>query len=143
MQTTANVSTLVDANLEAGRAEKTALITAEDERVTFAQLHTSVNRVASRLSDLGVRREERVLLVLDDTLAFPAAFLGAMRIGAVPIPVNFLMRPDDFGYFLDDSYAVAAVVDANLLEKVEPEVSKRADVSLVVANGGAPENATA
>ena len=61
MQTTANVSTLVDANLEAGRAEKTALITAEDERVTFAQLHTSVNRVASRLSDLGVRREERVL----------------------------------------------------------------------------------
>ena len=141
MQTTANVSTLVDANLEAGRAEKTALITAEDERVTFAQLHTSVNRVASRLSDLGVRREQRVLLVLDDTLAFPAAFLGAMRIGAVPIPVNFLMRPDDFGYFLDDSYAVAAVVDANLLEKVEPEVSKRADVSLVVANGGAPENA--
>ena len=141
MQTSANVSTLVDANLEAGRAERTAIITADDEHVTFAKLHSSVNRVASSLSDLGVRREERVLLVLDDTLAFPAAFLGAMRIGAVPVPVNFLMRSEDFGYFLDDSYAVAAIVDGNLLEKVEPEVAKRSTVQLIVANGDAPEGA--
>ena len=56
-------------------------------------------------------REDRVLLVLDDTPAFPAAFLGAMRIGAVPVPVNFLARPDDFGYFLDDSHARFAVID--------------------------------
>ena len=135
------MSTLVDANLEAGRAERTALITAEDETLTFAQLHTAVCRVASRLSDAGVRREERVLLVLDDTPSFPAAFLGAMRIGAVPIPVNFLMRPEDFGYFLDDSYAVAAIVDSSLLEKVEPETSKRPHVRLVVANAGEQESA--
>lgn len=135
MQTTANVSTIVDANLEAGRGSKTALITAEDRRVTYTDLHASVNRVAARLRDLGLRREERLLLVLDDTPAFPATFLGAMRIGAVPIPVNFLARQRDFGYFLDDSYAVAAVVDSVFKEKVGPEVTGREGVRLIVANG--------
>lgn len=137
MQTTANVSTLVDANLEAGREAKTALITADDTRLTFGDLHAAVNRVATRLRDLGVRREERVLLILDDTPAFPAAFLGAMRIGAVPIPVNFLARPQDFGYFLDDSYAVAAIVDSVFIDKAGPELARRNHVRLVVANGEA------
>jgi benzoate-CoA ligase family protein len=135
VQAAANASTLVDANLEAGRGTRTAIITSDDAPLTFAELHASVCRVASRLADLGVRREERVLLVLDDTPAFPAAFLGAMRIGAVPIPVNFLARTDDFGYFLDDSNAVAAIVDEVFLEKVEPQSAMRTSVRLVVANG--------
>lgn len=137
MQTTANVSTLVDANLESGRGEKTAIITADDQRLTFNDLHRAICRVAGRLADLGVRREERLLLVLDDTLAFPAAFLGSMRIGAVPIPANFLARPKDFGYFLDDSYAVAAIVDSAFMEKVGPQLAERPNVRLIVANGGA------
>lgn len=135
MQTTANVSTLVDFNLDAGRDAKTALITADDDRLTYRDLHAAVNRVAARLRDLGIRREERILVVLDDTPAFPATFLGAMRIGAVPIPVNFLARPQDFGYFLDDSYAVAAVVDSVFMEKVGPEIEQREGVRLIVANG--------
>ena len=139
MQTTANVSTLVDANLEAGRGEKTALITADDGRLSYHDLYSAVNRVASRLRELGIRREERILVVLDDTPAFPAVFLGAMRIGAVPIPVNFLARAQDFGYFLDDSYAVAAVVDSVFMDKVGPEVERREHVRLIVANGDAGE----
>ncbi|MGH8911605.1 MAG: benzoate-CoA ligase family protein, partial [Acidimicrobiia bacterium] len=91
--------------------------------------------------DLGLSREDRVLVVLDDTPAFPATFLGAMRIGVVPIPANFLARPDDFGYFLDDSYAAAAVVDAAFLDKVGPSVRDRPGVSLIVANGEAPPGA--
>jgi benzoate-CoA ligase len=137
MQTTANVSTLVDANLEGGRGGKTALITADDRRLTYSEVHALVNRVAARLRDMGVGREDRLLLVLDDTPVFPATFLGAMRIGAVPIPVNFLARPQDFGYFLDDSYAVAAVVDSVFLEKVGPEVAARDHIRLIVANGEA------
>jgi len=139
MQTTANVSTLVDANLATGREAKTALITADDKELTYADLHAAVNRVAARLRDLGIRREERVLVVLDDTPAFPATFLGAMRIGAVPIPVNFLARPQDFGYFLDDSYAVAAVIDSVFLGKVGPEIAQRPHVRLIVANGETAE----
>ncbi len=137
MQTTENVSTLLDANLEAGRASSTAAVTATDERWTFAQLHAGMCRVAAHLKEIGIRREERILLVLDDTPAFPASFLGAMRIGAVPIPVNFLARPEDFGYFLDDSYAVAAIVDAAFLPVVGPQLEKRDAVRKIVANGGA------
>ncbi|HEX6221006.1 MAG TPA: benzoate-CoA ligase family protein [Acidimicrobiia bacterium] len=137
MQTTPNVSTLVDANLQAGRESKTALITAANEQLSYGELHALVNRVARRLRDLGIRREERVLLVLDDTPAFPATFLGAMRIGAVPIPVNFLARAQDFAYFLDDSYSAAAVVDSVFMEKVGPEVARREGVELIVANGEA------
>ena len=137
MQTTENISTLLDANLEAGRASRTAAITATDERWTFSQLHAAMCRVAAHLKDIGVRREERILLVLDDTPAFPAAFLGAMRIGAVPIPVNFLARPEDFAYFLDDSYAVAAIVDAPFLPVVSPHLEKRDRVQKIVANGSA------
>ena len=94
-----------------------------------------MNRVAARLRDLGLGREDRILLVLDDTPTFPAVFLGAMRIGAVPVPVNFLARPDDFGYFLDDSYARAAIVDSVFLDQVGPQVAARPDVTLIVANG--------
>ena len=137
MQTTDNVSTMLDANLAAGRAESTALITADNQLWTFSDLHAAMSRVAAHLKETGTRREERILLVLDDTPAFPASFLGAMRIGAVPIPVNFLARPNDFGYFLDDSYAVAAIVDASFLPAVGSQLEKRAGVRRIVANGRA------
>jgi benzoate-CoA ligase len=131
-----NISTLLDANLEAGRGDKTAVIAADVE-LSYAEIFARACRVGSRLRDLGVRREERVLLVLDDTPAFPAAFLGAARIGAVPIPGNFLARADDFGYFLDDSYARVAIVDAAFLGKLAPVIAARPGVELVVANGEA------
>jgi len=141
MQTGANVSTLIDGWLEAGRGSETALITADDEAWSADRLHAAVCNVAGRLADAGVRREDRLLLVLDDTPAFPATFLGAMRIGAIPVPVNFLARPEDFGYFLDDSYAVAAVVDHVFLEIVGPQITSRPDVRLIVGNGTAPDDA--
>ena len=128
MQTTPNVSTVIDFNLEAGRGDKTAAITANDEEWTFADLHGATSRVAAHLVDAGVRRGELVLLVLDDTPVFPAAFLGAMRMGAVPIPVNFLARPDDFGYFMDDSYAVAAIFDSVFAETLGSQLKARPQV---------------
>lgn len=136
-----NASTLLDANLEAARGDRVAIITDGGSEVSYRALYEKVCRAASRLRDLGVRREERVLLVLDDTPAFPAAFLGAMRIGAVPIPANFLARPDDIGYFIDDSYARVAVVDAAFLAKLEPVVAARPQLELVVANGEPPAGA--
>ncbi|MFV1963462.1 MAG: AMP-binding protein, partial [Acidimicrobiia bacterium] len=135
MQIGPNTSTLIDGWLEAGRGSDTALITADDQPWTANELYRAVCNVAARFDDAGIGREDRVLLVLDDTPAFPAVFLGAMRIGAIPVPVNFLARPDDFGYFLDDSQATTAVVDHAFLEEVGPQVAARPDVKLVVANG--------
>lgn len=141
MQANANISTLIDGWMEQGRADDTILITADDVTWSAGRLHLAMSGVAAHLRDLGVGREDRVLLVLDDTPAFPAAFLGVMRIGAVPVPVNFLARPDDFGYFLDDSYASAAIVDSGFLDVVGPQVGSRSQVRLIVANGDGPDGA--
>ena len=116
-----NISLLTDRNLDAGRGDATALITDTGEHVTFAQVHAIASRFALRLRERGVRRGERIVLVMDDSPRFHAAFLGALRAGAVPVPVNFLARPEDFGYFIEDSYAVLAVVDAPFLDKVSAQ----------------------
>jgi benzoate-CoA ligase family protein len=110
-----NASTLLDVNLEAGRADRVALITAERE-VTYGELAALVAGVAAYLRELGVGREQRVLMVMDDSPAFHAIFLGAMRIGAVPVPVNPMDRPDNYPYYLEDSYATVVAIDAALLD---------------------------
>jgi benzoate-CoA ligase family protein len=116
-----NVSLLVDRNLEADRGGRAAILCGEEE-VTYAELLERVCRTAAGLREVGVRREERVLLVLEDTPAFPAAFLGAIRIGAVPVPVNPLYKSSDFRFFLEDSYARVLVVDDAFAEKAAEAV---------------------
>ena len=76
-----NASMLLDRILDSGRAEAVALIT-EDGEVSYRELARMVAAVASYLRELGVEREQRVLMVLDDSPAFHAFFLGAMRIEA-------------------------------------------------------------
>ena len=87
-----NASVLVERNVEAGRGDKPAFL-APDATLTYDDLRRQVNRAGHLLRELGVRREDRVLMVLDDTTAFPILFLGAMRIGAVPVPVSPLDSP--------------------------------------------------
>ncbi|MCB9763817.1 MAG: benzoate-CoA ligase family protein [Alphaproteobacteria bacterium] len=132
----------LDDLIQQGGGARTALITQQDARWRYTDLHRAVQQAAAGLRALGVRRGERVMLVLDNTPAFYAAMLGAMRLGAVPMPVNFLSRAEDFGFFLDDAYATAAVVDAGFLGKLGPVLSARPAVRAVVANGEAPAGTT-
>jgi benzoate-CoA ligase len=113
-----NASLLLDRNLEAGRRDKVAILRGGDEAVTYGDLFALACGAGAALRDLGVERGERVLVVMDDNPGFPAAFLGAMRIGAVPVPVNPLCGPDEYPYFVEDSGARVAVVDAACAEKV-------------------------
>ena len=131
-----NASTLLDVNLEAGRAGRPALITAEGA-VTYGELASLVASVAAYLTELGIEREQRVLMILDDSPAFPATFLGAMRIGGVPVPVNPMDRVDNYAYYLDDSYAKVLMVEASLLPALEPELASRPGVHVVVVDGEA------
>src|SRR3954468_17816439 len=129
-----NVSRLLDHNLDAGRADKAAIV-GEAGTLTYGDLARLTARTASLLRDLGVAREHRVVMVLDDSPVFPATFLGAIRIGAVPVPVNPMDRPDNFAYYLDDSYANVLVVEAALLDKLEPAIAERPQLHVLVANG--------
>jgi benzoate-CoA ligase family protein len=112
-----NASLLLDGNLESGRGDKIAIVCG-DETVSYAELFARACGAGAALRDLGLERGERVLLVMDDCPWFPAVFLGAMRIGVVPVPVNPLYAADDYPYFVEDSGARVAVTDAACAEKV-------------------------
>ena len=88
-----------------------------------------MNRAGHLLRELGVRREQRVLLVLDYTSVFPIAFLGAIRIGAVPVPVSPLDKDDNFRHFVDDSYAEVVVTDAAVLHRIRAAFGDRPALS--------------
>jgi benzoate-CoA ligase len=104
----------VDRHLQEGRGERVA-IECGDERVTYAQLGERVNRFGAGLREaLAVRMEERVLLLLPDIPEFAYCFFGAIKIGAVPVCVNTLLRAGDYEYFLRDTRARVAVVSESL-----------------------------
>ena len=127
---------MLDANLEAGRGGKVALV-GESGTLTYDDVARLTARTAAMLTELGVGREDRVLMVLDDSPVFHATFLGAIRIGAVPIPANPMDRPDNYAYYLDDSYADVVVAESMLLDKLEPVLAERPRVQVLVANGDA------
>jgi benzoate-CoA ligase family protein len=106
-----NASVIVDQNLEAGRAGKVAVYCGEEE-VSYGELAGRIARFGHALkTELGVGQEDRVLLVLNDTPSFPVAFFAAMRIGAVPIPVNTLLGADDYRFFVENSRARVVVAE--------------------------------
>jgi benzoate-CoA ligase family protein len=110
-----NASLILDENLVAGRGDKVALRT-PDEDVTYAELAARAAQAGHLLRALGVEREQRVLIVLDDTPAFPALFLGAMRIGAVPVNINPLDKAENFAHYVRDSGARVCFVEPQLRE---------------------------
>ncbi len=108
----------IDRHVREGRSGKIA-IQCGDLRITYGQLLASVNRAGNALKQLGVRMEERVLLLLLDTPDFAAAFFGAIKMGAVPVPLNTLLKSADYKYLLNNSRARVAIVSESLLPLIQ------------------------
>src|SRR5262245_47229311 len=104
----------IDRHLEEGRGAKVA-IECGDARITYSELAQNVNRAGNALRDLGVQMEQRVFLLLLDTPEFAYSFFGAIKIGAVPVPVNTLLKAADYEYLLNNSRARVAIISATLL----------------------------
>ncbi|MEN6617293.1 MAG: benzoate-CoA ligase family protein [Syntrophorhabdus sp.] len=96
-------SELLDLNA-AIRGDKVAIFCGE-ERITYKQVLENVNRFANVLKALGVKPTERVMIVLPDTPMFMYAFLGSIKYGAWPVPVNTMLMEKDYEYMLDNSDA--------------------------------------
>ena len=126
----------IDRHIAEGRGGKVAFFH-EDGGLTFAGLQEMVNHAGNALRDLGVELEHRVLLLLLDSPAFVATFWGAIKIGAVPVPVNTMMRAKDYLYFLDDSRARVAVVSEALLPEAGPALVQARHLRHVVVVGKA------
>ena len=111
-------SYFVDRHIKEGRADKVSIECGETH-VTYRQLFERVNQVGNGLRTLGVRIEERVFLLLLDSPEFAASFFGAIKIGAVPVPVNTLLKSADYEYLLNNSRARVAIVSDSLVARSE------------------------
>jgi benzoate-CoA ligase family protein len=108
----------IDRNVLEGRGDRIA-IECGDEQVSYQQLLERTNRAGNALRQLGVRREERVLVLLFDTPAFLYSFFGIIKIGAVAVPANTFLKRQEYEYLLNDSRARVLVVSEDLLPVVE------------------------
>ncbi|HVE48027.1 MAG TPA: benzoate-CoA ligase family protein [Casimicrobiaceae bacterium] len=107
--------------------------------LTYGTLADRVRRLAAALCASGVRREERVLLLMHDCNDWPVAFLGALYAGVVPVAVNTLLAASDYAYMLEHSRAQAVFVSAPLLPVLEAAMREAAhEVRDVVVSGAAP-----
>ena len=118
----------------AARPAKTAYID-DVETVSYGELAERIRRLAAGLLASGVRREERVLLLMHDCSDWPVSFLGAMYAGIVPVALNTLLTSEDYAFMLEHSRAQAVLVSGALLPMLQEAMDKAAhEVKTVIVS---------
>ncbi len=97
--------------------EKTAL-TDPSRSVTFAELNAEANAVANGLAEMGIESDDAVGILLPNSVTFVTSFFGAMKLGAIPLPVNLRFQGEEIGYVLEDGEAKALVTNGGFEEGV-------------------------
>ncbi len=130
-----NASEILFDNLAAGRGGKTAIY-ANSGNATYQELCNTACQAGNALAEQVLAPFSRVLMLLDDTAAYPAAIFGAMRAGFVPVLINTLTPPELIQYYLEDSGAPVAMVESSLAHLLTPETVAGTDLrTAVVVNG--------
>ena len=138
---TYNASRVLFDNLDRGNGDRLAL-TGPLGDVTYTELCAEASRWGNGLISLGLQRGDRVLMFLDDTPAYPAAFFGAVRAGFVPLLINTLTPPDLLQFYLSDSAATVAVADAEFCARFDQVACRDTALrTLVVVDGAAGAHA--
>jgi len=122
---------LLDRHVAEGDGDRVA-IRSSGSATTYGQLHDLASRVATGLRALGVRPEERVAMVMLDTVEFAAIFLGALRIGAIPVLTNPLLPGRDLGRIVADSRARVLVVSGERAASLPDLLELAPEVTTVV-----------
>ena len=128
------VTWLLDRNVDQGRGDKLAFTDTVSE-LSYGGLQQQSRRLANLLRRLGVRREERVAMIMLDTVDFPIVFLGAIRAGVVPVPLNTLLTAEQYAYVLADCRARVLFVSEALFPVVKDIVGRMPDLEHVVVSG--------
>src|SRR5262249_47342010 len=133
---------LIDAPVERGLAGKTAFIDS-DRTLTYGDLQARSCQLASALLEVGLRPEERLALLLYDTVDFPVAFWGGMRAGIVALPLNTLLNAEQYAYILGDSPAAAIVASASLAKALQPILERLPRLRTIILIGGSDNDRAA
>jgi acetyl-CoA synthetase len=136
-----NASRVLFDNLAKGHGDRLALIGPAGTR-TYAELCAEASRWGHGFTSLDLKRGDRVLLFLDDTPSYPAAFFGAVRAGFVPLLINTLTPPDLLQFYLADSGATVAVAESEFCARFNAEACKDTSLrTLIVVNGEVGDHA--
>lgn len=103
----------LDRNIRQGRGHKVAIYT-EFRNYTYNDLQKMTNKTANAFRELGVRVDDRIVMLMLDVPQFYAVFFGCLKIGAVPIPLNTMLTSEDYEYYLNDSRARVLVISEEL-----------------------------
>jgi benzoate-CoA ligase len=125
---------LIGRNLRAGRGDKPAFIDKAGAH-SYAELEKRACQVANMLTARGVGADDRILMCMTDTIDFPATFLGAIKAGIVPIPVNTRLTEADYAFMLTDSRAKALVVSDALLGQFEGHIRDHRYLETLIVSG--------
>jgi benzoate-CoA ligase len=120
----------------AARHPNRVAIVGEPRSTTYGQLAALANRVSNALTEQGVSRADRVLIVLPDSPEFIASFFGAAAIGAIAVPVNSYARPGDYIHYIENCEPRAAIVHVEALEAFLPPSDERPPMPIVVVGEG-------
>ncbi len=127
----------VDRNVAEGRGDKTAFIDTA-RNLTYGELRDATARMGPLLARMGIEPENRIGLVLLDTVDFPILFWGAIRAGIVPVLMNTRLTVDQYRYLLEDSRAKAVFVSTALLPLVQEAAQDLPNLKAIVVVGGGP-----
>jgi len=137
-----NASRILFDNLAQGRGDRPALIGPAGTQ-TYAELCAQASRWGHGFQSLGLKRGDRILMFLDDTPSYPAAFFGAVRSGFVPLLINALTPPDLLQFYLSDAGASVAVAEAEFCARFNEQACKDTPLrTLIVVNGEGGDHAT-
>jgi 4-hydroxybenzoate-CoA ligase len=129
----------VDRNVAEGRGDKAAFID-PSRNLTYAELRDSAARIGPMLVRLGIEPENRIALILLDTVDFPILFWGAVRAGIVPVLLNTRLTSDQYRYLIEDSRARAVFVSTALLPVVQEAAKDVPGLKAIIVVGGGPEH---
>jgi benzoate-CoA ligase len=131
---------LLERNLRADRGGKIASDLYIDDLgvYTYGELAARVNRFANSLHGFGLHMEQRILVCLQDGIDFPTVFLGAIKAGIVPIPINTMLSPADYAYMLHDSRAPMLVISEPLLGQFQAVLGQSPFLKHVLVSGNTP-----
>ena len=130
----------VDRNVAEGRGDKTAFIDPA-RNLTYGELRDAVARIGPLLARLGIEQENRIAVVLLDTVDFPIVFWGAIRAGVVPVLLNTRLTADQYRYLLEDSRAKAVFVSTALLPVIQEAARDLPALKAIIVVGGGPDSA--
>ena len=111
----------IDRHIQENRGERIAIQCA-NQTVTYGFLAEQVNRCGNALLNQGVTAGDRLMMVVKDTPAFFYLFWGAIKAGVIPVPVNTLLRVDDYAFMIEKTACQALCYSSEYMDEIEPAI---------------------